>query len=82
MRGCAGWQAGSAAGNGAELGRVLGLVRGHGKAAAERRSGWAGKQTGPRRRSGPNQGKRERAARFARLGEEGKAGPAEEKGWA
>ena len=33
-------------------------------------------------RSRPNQGKREQAARFAGLGEEGKAGPVEEKGWA
>ena len=63
------WRAGCAAGNGAELGRVLGLVRGRGKAAAERRSGWAGKQTGPRR--------------WASAGEKGVGlGPGKGKEWA
>ena len=55
-----------------------------GESAARWRAGGSGPSAHAGRvwRSGPNQGKRERAARFAGLGEEGKAGPAEEKGWA
>ena len=79
---CSGLRSVCSRGETGERARVAGRPKR--ESAARWRAGGSGPSAHVGRvwRSGPNQGKRERAAGFAGLGEEGKAGPAEEKGWA